>query len=280
MPVADYDGFELSESESKEASALYNKYFADSVNSQSFGRWTVENVDGSRKAWTLSNTCHSGPKGWLMGGNYWPDQWDILSSKPFVIPDGTDGLRLTFYARWSMGEFADCQVNWNHNGQFAEGIDQFMNGTNPDYPGYTRYSYNLPANFSGQDETMWLDFSFSASPDPGTFGWGICIDDVAVYRRLLNPPNGVVASDTFHSAIVVDWEHNNNGTLAPDEYAIFRSSAPDGPFVEISTIPYPGTEFSEFPPDGSTYWYLVRSRKTGWTDSADSNIDSGHLLPD
>jgi hypothetical protein len=279
MPVAEYDGFELSASEGKEASALYHKYFADSVNHQSHGRWTVQNIVGPKKAWTLSNTAHSAPKGWLMGGNYWPDQWDILSSNPFVIPDGTDGLRLTFYARWSMSEFADCEVNWNHNGVFAEGIDQFMNGTNPDYPGYTRYSYDLPANFSGQDETMWLDFSFSASPDPGTFGWGICVDDVAVYRRVLNPPSNVTASDNFSSSIAVEWQHNNNGNLAPDEYAVFRSDSQSGTYLEVGTTAYPNIQYVDSPPDGGTYWYLVRARKAGWTDSADSNIDSGQLLP-
>ena len=83
MPVAPYDGFELTDASGKETlgapPATYYKFFADTVNAQSTGRWTTQNIMG-KKAWTLSNTCHSAPKSWLFGGNAWPGESDILQS--------------------------------------------------------------------------------------------------------------------------------------------------------------------------------------------------------
>src|SRR5687768_4992784 len=41
--------------DSRSTSAVYTRFFLDSVNHQSTGRWTITDTSGG-KAWTLSNT--------------------------------------------------------------------------------------------------------------------------------------------------------------------------------------------------------------------------------
>src|SRR5687768_2553096 len=67
----------------KEAMYSYKYFYLDSVNHQSGPRWTVQNNAG-HKEFMLSNTCHSAPKSWILGCNYWNREDDSLTSNAFT----------------------------------------------------------------------------------------------------------------------------------------------------------------------------------------------------
>ena len=78
MPEASPDDIQITD-DGKIVSNTYRKFFADSVNSQSWGRWLAFN-GGGQKVWTLSNTYNSAPKSFLFGGNYWNREQDFIQS--------------------------------------------------------------------------------------------------------------------------------------------------------------------------------------------------------
>src|SRR5687767_7042159 len=141
MPQVTGDDVQLTD-DGKIASNTYIKFFGDSVNEHSWGRWNMINQSG-QKAWTLSNTYYSAPKAFLMGGNYWNRESDLLFSNSFTIPAGTDGVRVTYTARWQIAPGDSCMVIYN-SPQGPQIIAIYGAGQNPSYPGWDKYYYELP----------------------------------------------------------------------------------------------------------------------------------------
>lgn len=271
LPQVSGDDVQITD-DGKIVSNVYRKFFADAVNSQSWGRWNAIDQSGA-KYWTLSNTYNSSPKAFLMGGNYWNRESDLLLSNSFTIPDSTDGVRLTFTARWKIAPGDSCVVGYNTPGGPVM-VANFTAGQNADYPGWTKYYYELPSNFSGDDDICQLQFYFSS--DTSVNDWGFGLDDVAVYQRQLEPINDLSASDGLPGGITVTWTDNNAGTLAPDNYDVYRSDVPGGPYTYLDTVPY-GAPYSYSDPvaPGFFYYYVVVSTKTGYPSSPYSNEDLG-----
>jgi len=266
------DNFDLGNPD-KESSNSYRKFFSDSVNAQSTGRWTVTNNSGA-KQWTLSNTAASAPKSWLMGGNYWNHESDTLVSNAFTVPDGTNGIALTFYARWKIAFLDMGEVDLYVDGVPTPGV-QFSGGQNPDYPGWTKYYFQLPANTSGADQTWNVGFDLFSDAAGTDFGLGI--DNVAVYQTQLNPPLALSASDGLPGGVTITWSDNNAGNLIPDSYEVWRGDSPGGPYSTlVGTVNYgdPNSVFDATAPF-LFYYYVAKAKKAGWPDSAYSNEDLG-----
>ena len=117
MPAAQPDDFEIVGDELKSASWTFNKFFLDSVNHESGGRWTVTNTSGT-KAFTLSNTYFSSNKAWVIGQNYWNREDDEIVSNDFTLTAGMQGIRLSFYARFSIASCdGDEATVWFDDGE-------------------------------------------------------------------------------------------------------------------------------------------------------------------
>jgi len=274
MPQASPDNIQITE-DGKIVSNVYRKFFADAVNQSSWGRWFAFN-GGGQKVWTLSNTYNSAPKSFLFGGNYWNREQDFIQSNNFTIPEATDGVRVTFTARWKIAAGDSCALIYNVQGNGPQTVANFNGGQNPDYPGWTKYYFELPANFSGQDEANSLQFFF-VSDTSGT-DFGFAYDDVAVYQRQLEPPLNVQASDG-NFTITVTWQNNPAGTLVPEVYDIYRSTTPGGNYVYQDSVNYSGTIWADpTAVQGFTYYYVIKSAHLGWPDSLYSNEDSGFIL--
>jgi hypothetical protein len=273
MPAVPPD--DISFDDGKEASNAYRKFFSDAVNHQSSGRWDVYNLSGA-KQWTLSNTAYSAPKAWLLGGNYWNREDDTLNTKLFWIPDGSDGVRLTFTTRWRIGSGDSCSVYYWYSGASApELVTALSGGQNPDYPGWTKYTFELPRIIQGGEGNHLVKFQFNS--DTVWNDWGIAIDNVAVYQRCLEPPLNVSASDGLPGYIEISWDHNPAGNLLPDSYKVYRRDRnQDWILHEVGTVDYPATSLvdSLYDPE-IPYTYLVQSVKAGWSNSAPSNEDTG-----
>jgi hypothetical protein len=272
MPAATPDDFVITD-DGKIASAIYRKFWADSVNEQSGGRWTVTNINGPVKTWVLSNTYNSSPKAWLMGGNYWNSDTDSLQSVDFTIPANTGGVRLTFWARWKTAAGDYCDVNY-----FVDGVGQlvtsFEGGQNPDYPGWTKYFFVLPDNDTAADQDCSLEFWFDSNGSIND--WGIGVDNVAVYQRGLEPPINVDASEGGFS-ITVSWDYADTGTLDPDFVDIYRSTTSGGPYDYQDSVAFNGTLWSDPTALADTnYYYVLKATKDGWFNSADSVEDLGN----
>jgi hypothetical protein len=188
------------------------------------------------------------------------------------ISDGTDGIRLTFWSRWKIASGDSCGVYW-----WTDGIPQLVTtfgaGQNPDYPGWTKYYYELPANFSGFPQSNNVEFYFTSNSSGND--WGVGIDNVAVYQRQLNAPTNCQASDGNIGGITVTWDDNNAGTLVPEFYDIYRSDIPGGTHSYLATVSYGTNTYFDPTPSLFNYYYVVRARLTGWPDSAESNEDGG-----
>jgi hypothetical protein len=265
----------------REVSAAFRYFFLDSVNHESTGRWTVSN-DAGKKAFVLSNTYNSAPKAWVIGQNYWNGESDILTSNEFSIPDdngfdpgGTSGIRFAFWTRWSIQPADAAHVEMNTNGQGWETVTTFTGGSNADYPNWTKYSFALPDNMSGGNNSVQIRFRFTS--DGAQTDWGFGVDNVSVYQTKQNPPINVAATDgIIPEAIAVTWDHNVSGTLIPDSYDIYRALVQDGVYFWIASVPYPETVYDDLVgADPSIYWYKVKAVRFGYPDSDFSNSDSG-----
>jgi len=273
MPQATPDDIQITE-DGKIVSNTYRKFFADAVNEHSWGRWSAFN-GGGQKTWTLSNTYYSAPKAFLFGGNYWNHENDFIQSNSFNVPDATDGVRLTFTARWKIAPGDTCTAVYNALGG-PQTVANFTGGQNPDYPGWTKYYFELPANFSGQDQSNTIQFFFLS--DSSVTDFGFAFDDVAVYQRQLEPPLNVSASDGNFS-IILNWTNNPAGTLVPEGYDIYRSTTQGGNYRFQANVSYPGTFWNDPTAiQGPTYYYVIKSQHVGWPDSVFSNEDSGFIM--
>jgi hypothetical protein len=265
----------------REVSAAFRYFFLDSVNHESMGRWTVSN-DSGKKAFVLSNTYNSAPKAWVIGQNYWNNENDTLTSNLFTIPDdngfepgGTSGVRLAFWSRWLIAPDDVAYVELNTNNQGWQAITTFTGGSNAAYPNWNKYSFLLPDNQSGGDQSVQLRFRFTS--DGATTDWGFGVDNVSVYQTKQNPPINVAATDgIIPEAIAITWDHNVSGTLVPDGYAVYRSTDQDGVYQFIAGVDYPETVFDDLVgADPTIYWYKVKAVRFGYPDSEFSNSDSG-----
>jgi murein DD-endopeptidase MepM/ murein hydrolase activator NlpD len=91
----------------------------------------------------------------------------------------------------------------------------------------------------------------------------------------LNAPTNVAASDgTSSSQITVSWTHST-GTQ-PDGYRVFRSTAQNGTYSEVGTPGYTTSWSDTSVPTIGVYWYKVKARKSGSSDSDFSNEDQGY----
>jgi len=274
MPQVTGDDVQLT-SDGKITSNAYHKFFADAVNANSWGRWNAINGSG-QKQWTLSNTYNSAPKAFLFGGNYWNNESDALFSNSFSVPDATDGVRLTFTARWKIAAGDSCAVIYNQSAQAPLTVANFTGGQNPDYPGWTRYYFELPANMSGNDALNTIEFFFSSNASGTDFGFAF--DDVAVYQRLLDPPTGLDASNGAPT-ITLTWTNTNTGTLIPDATDIFRSTVSGSGYTFQASVNTPGSIWGDpTAVPGVTYYYVVRHTKVGWPPSAFSKEDDGDSM--
>jgi hypothetical protein len=274
MPAASPDDIQLTE-DGKIISAAYRKFYGDSVNHHSFGRWNPINV-GGQKEWTLSNTFNSAPKAFVFGGNYWNREEDLLFTTPFNVPDMTDGVRLTFTSRWRIAPGDRCDVIYNTPDGPAL-IATFEGGENPAYPGWTKYYFELPGNLDGLgDDSNTVQFFFTS--DTATNDWGFGFDDVAVYQRQLEPLTDLSATDALFT-VTLTWSHNDAGTLSPEFYDIYRSETPGSGYVFQESVAYPGSIWGDPTAlSGVVYYYVIVSRRTGWPESAFSNEDSGFAI--
>jgi hypothetical protein len=276
LPSALPDNFDAGNAD-KWPSAAYNKFFLDTVNQHSGGRWTTSNTGGA-KAFTLSNTFFSSPKSWVIGQNYWNNENDELQSNSFSVPDGTDGIRISYYTRWRIAAGDEAEA-WLWDGDSWEFITSYTGGQNADWPAWTKQYFELPANASGMDQNWNVAFRFTSNGS-GT-DWGFGVDSVSVYQTQLNAPLSLSASDGgLPGEVALDWDHNIEGTLTPDFYDVYR--APDnggtpGTYtaMPVTSVAYPMSAASDMTGDGSTYWYVVKARKTGWPDSPASSADYG-----
>ncbi|MDQ3023205.1 MAG: hypothetical protein M3R04_02285, partial [bacterium] len=71
---------------------------------------------------------------WLIGANYYNYENDTLRSNVFTILDNTDGIRVTFKARWKIASGDACGVYWWVDGAPDTLVTVYENGQNPDYP--------------------------------------------------------------------------------------------------------------------------------------------------
>jgi len=273
MPQVTGDDVQLTP-DGKITSNAYSKFFADSVNEHSWGRWNA--IDGGgQKKWTLSNTYNSAPKSFLLGGNYWNNENQSLFSNPFQVPFNTDGVRITFTARWKIAAGDSCSVIYNEMQHAPLTVANFTGGQNPDYPGFTKYYFELPANTNPGDEINSIEFFFYSNSSGTDFGFAL--DDVAVYQRLLDPPTGLDASDGG-PAILVTWNNTQTGNLIPDGTEIWRSTTSGSNYSLQASVNYPGNSWTDpTAVNGVIYYYVVRHTKVGWQPSSFSKEDQGDM---
>jgi len=277
------DDFDINNTD-KVASASFAKFFLDTVNQASGGRWTVANTSG-KKAFTLTNIYESAPYAWVLGNNYWNRESDTLTSNDFTIPgdfagngNGTRGIRFSFFSRWSIASGDMATVEYRIDGGPWSVLAQASGGQSPNYPNWSKYYFELPDNDSGQDQTWNVRYTF-ASNTSGT-DWGFGVDRVAVYQRRLAVPANVAATDLDDSIvrqIRISWDADSD-PLLPDSYTILRSTSEQGPYALVATINDPSTTTSylDTPPETVTqYWYKLVAHKAGWLDSVDSASTAG-----
>jgi hypothetical protein len=273
MAPVPHDAFD-GDNPDRGVSASFTKFFVDTVNQHSGGRWQWANFSGA-KQWTLSNTCFSTPKAWVLGQNYWNNEDDELVSNDFVVPDDTDGLRVSFYSRWNILA-GDTGEVWFWDGTMFHLVTTFTGGSNADYPNWTKYTYDLPANNSGLDQTCSINFIFTSNGS-GT-SWGFGVDTVSVYQRQLAVPTGVDATDG-DSTTVVSWDADTD-ILVPDAYEVWRSDAQFGTYELVDTVNDPATNTSSGDVSDlmapASNWYKVRAVKAGWQDGPFSAATSGN----
>jgi hypothetical protein len=273
MPAATPDDFDADNPE-KVTSAIYNKFFLDSVNHQSTGRWQVYD-DSGKKSFLLSNNCYSAPKAWMIGGNYWNREDDDIVTNPFDIADGTDGIRLSFFAKWKIAGGSDQANVWFWDGTDWQFVTNFMDGQNADYPGWTKYYFELPANNSGNTASCLLNFTFNS--DTSGTDWGFAVDSIAVYQRQLEIPVSFQASDSDGSTYCT-WSASTD-PLEPEAYEIWRADTEFGTYELVDTTFDPANDTqSENVSDNqcpATNWYKARAIKTGWPPGEFTDPDEG-----
>lgn len=263
---------------SRDTSALFRRFFNDTVNHQSGGRWSVAS-NAAGKRWTLSNTSYSGPKSWLLGGNYWNNEQDTLTSNPFTIADNTGGVNLSFFARWSIAEGDSASVQVRKGSLEWTTLATYTAGQNSAYPGWTKYYYALGENFSGVGEVWQIRFVFTS--DAAVTDWGIAIDSVSVYQTQLAKPLGVQASDyEFGNGVFVSWQDSTD-SVEPDYYTLHRYDSDVWPyFAHLGQVdPYDGGLFGGYfdttAPKGISCFYWLIAHKAGWPDSPSSTLTTG-----
>jgi hypothetical protein len=186
-----------------------------------------------------------------------------------------EGIALSFYSRWSIAAGDTGTVEYMYTPGDWQTLGTFTAGSNPDYPNWTKYYFQLPPSL---DFTAQVRFRFNS--DTATNGWGFGVDNVTVYQTNLNPPTNVTASEFLPGGvIIVSWTNNNAGTLAPGRYDVYRSDSSGGPYDLRGSVDYPLVSFADSGSFPNIYWYIVRAHKTGYEDSIDSNEDSGSPGP-
>jgi hypothetical protein len=275
LPSADGD-FGFSDTDEKAASAAFRYFFHDAVNQHSGGRWTTENQSG-KKSWTLSNVFFTDPKAWQLGGNYWNNEADVLTSNGGSVPGDVRGIKLGYHGRWRIAEGDGCSVQYSVDGFPWTEIAFFTAGQNPSFPEWDRYTFALPdsAPFS---QTYQVRFVFTSNGSITDMGYGV--DRVAIYQTLLTAPAFIEPSKENMGELSVFVEHNLTGER-PSNYDVYRSDTGEfGEYVVVGNTPYPGTMFNttwidETAAPFTEYWYMLRSTKPGWDDSAFSAADFG-----
>jgi hypothetical protein len=265
----------MADDTTRSVSWAYSYYFLDTVNYSSSARWTRENLAGY-KQWTLSNTSYSGSKAWVMGMNYWNRENDSLTSGVFTIPANRKGNRLSFYSRWGIaaGDFGYVELGDFSTGETWTNYFTFTNGTNPDYPLWTKYTVQLP-DTTENPVTYKLRYRFTS--DTSINSWGFGVDSVSVYQRQLSPALNVIASDGLHqNKVDVDWTIQTDN-LGRDGWIIYRQQGDGEPWILRHTETNPAQNHfndTEVLP-GVLYSYKVVAYMAGYPDSVDSNIDNG-----
>lgn len=253
------------------ASVVYSRFFLDSVNHQSGGRWTVEDTSGG-KSWTLSNTYQSAPKAWVIGGNYWNRENDSLTSQSFTIPADRPDAKLSFYSRHSVaaGDQAVVQISFNDGTEWSD-VAVYNGTNNTSYPGWDKYLFLLPN--AGVDRTCRLRVLFTSNTS-GT-DWGFGLDSVAVYQTQIDPPANLTATAAA-GGVDLDWDHPAAGTR-PETYTVERGTNVDGPFTVVGTADYPARVFFDgTAAAGTAYWYRVFATRGGYSSSPISAGIDGH----
>jgi hypothetical protein len=278
-PAGADEDFGFSDTDEKVASAAYQYFFHDAVNHHSGSRWSVENLTG-KKAWILSNTYYTEPKAWLLGGNYWNNESDILTSNPGTVPAGRRGIKVGFHSRWRIAEGDECSVEVSVDGGEWGQLAVFTGGQNPSFPGWDRYTLALP-DCGPQDQQYQVRFVFSSNASVVDAGFGV--DRFAIYQTLLTPPADIAPSNEEPNQLTVYLTHNFDGER-PGAYEVYRSDDGEfGEYVSIGTTPYPGEMFGTSWVDPTAqpqieYWYMIKSIKDGWEDSAFSEADWGTYI--
>ena len=262
---------------SRDTSATFVKFFSDTVNDQSPGRWTTADNSGF-KHWTLSSSTYfSSPRAWIMGAGLYNYENDLLQTNSFTVPDQTNFIALSFYARWQITDPGDkCVLTYFPGFGSPIELGTFEGGQNPSYPGWDKYYFPVQSNTTGFDQNC--NVAFTVTTDSSINSWGFGVDSVSVYQTQLNPPASVVASNDVPSEVHVTWSHNNAGTLVPTAYEVFRATSEFGIYSSVGGVGYPATELVDSPPDTNTYWYKVKATRSGLPDSAFSNDDDGQAL--
>ena len=101
--------------------------------------------------------------------------------------------------------------------------------------------------------------------------------DIAALERL-NPPTNVAASDnTYNDKVRISWNHPTGGPATPTVYYIYRSITANNPTpTYIGGRLYPSTYYYDTTATpGTTYYYKLRSSRSGYSNSYYSNEDSG-----
>jgi len=279
-PVPGED-FKFSDDNDKAASAAYRYFFSDAVNQHSGGRWDVANISG-KKQWILSNTFYTDPKAWQIGGNYWYNEHDTLTTHPGLVQAGRRGIKVGFHARYSIAPGDGCSIQYSIDGGPFTEIAFFSASQNPSFPGWDRYTLALP-DCGPADSQYQVRFEFTSDANFNDVGFGV--DRFAIYQTLLTPPVNIEPSKEDPNQLTVYLEHNFDGER-PGSYDIYRSEGGEfGSYTLAGNTAYPGTMFNTTWVDPTAtafteYWYKIKSTKQGWDDSDFSEADFGSYWVD
>lgn len=95
----------------------------------------------------------------------------------------------------------------------------------------------------------------------------------------LEPATGLSATDGSDANVIyISWSAPASGTT-PAGYAVYRSSNGGNSYSLLGNDPDNASPYTDTPGNGATYFYKVKSTKSGYTDSGFSNSDSGYLAP-
>lgn len=133
-----------------------------------------------------------------------------------------------------------------------------------------------------------LTYDDIAVPDGSTYWYkvksqnggdisGFSTEDFGYLTQLLPPQNLTATDNKYLDKVKIDWLAPASGAK-PDGYLIYRSDKSDSGFVEIANVVQPNLTYDDtLVPDGFVYYYKAVSYKATYTNSVDTNVDSGYV---